>query len=193
MKPLVPHFRRWKTRVARGIVHGAMVQIGLLLLAMFSLAPNAWAQTNPELVTGARIRVTPLGEKPLTGTFQGFGPAGLSFSDQTGNLRSLSNESIQRLDLAAGRNRLKAALIGGAAGFVAGLLIGAATSGDCVGDCDDPYGVGGGGLVEASATASGAILGGLVFGGVGAAIGAVFFAPERWRVVEFRAAVPFGE
>ena len=89
---------------------------------------------------------------------------------------------------AAGRKRGKGALIGGAVGLVAGVVIGVATSGDCAGDCDDPYGVGGDDLVSATATGLGAIAGGLVLGGIGAVVGAVFFAPERWVRIDLGSA-----
>jgi phosphatidylserine decarboxylase len=87
--------------------------------------------------------------------------------------------------MSGGKNRRKAALIGGAVGLVAGVLVGAATSGDCTGDCNDPYGVGGDGLTEAVATGTGVVIGGAVFGGLGALVGGLFFAPERWVRVEF--------
>ncbi len=181
-----------RNRLIPGIPRCQGVARRLLLLALLAIPAHARAQTNPDLVTGSRIRVTPLGGQALNGTFQGFGAEGLSLSDRSGNLHRISNESIQQLDMSAGKNRRKAALIGGAVGLVAGFIIGGATSGGCSGDCDDPYGVGGDGLVEAGATATGAILGGLIFGGLGAAAGGLFFAPERWVRVEIGAGVAVG-
>jgi hypothetical protein len=164
----------------------------LLLLALLASPAHLGAQTNPKLLDGTRIRVTPIGGQSLKGTFKGSGPQGLSYSDETGSLHLLSNESIQRLDMSGGKNRRKAALIGGAVGLVAGVLIGAATSGDCTGDCDDPYGVGGDGLAESVATGTGVMIGGAVFGGLGALVGGLFFAPERWVRVEFGSGIPVG-
>jgi hypothetical protein len=108
------------------------------------------------------------------------GPQDLTVLDSKGTPFTIPVQSITALELAMGRKRGKTALIGGAVGLVAGVLLGGMTSGDCVGDCGDPYNVGGGGLAEANATAEGAVLGGLVLGGLGAAVGALFFAPERW-------------
>ena len=162
----------------------------LLVFALLALPAHLGAQTNPELLAGTRIRVTSPGGESLNGTFEGLGPQGLSFSDETGSLHLLSNESIRRLDMSGGKNRRKAALIGGAVGLVAGVLIGAATSGDCTGDCYDPYGVGGDGLTEAAATGTGAMIGGAVFGGLGALAGGLFFAPERWLRVDFGSGSP---
>jgi hypothetical protein len=88
--------------------------------------------------------------------------------------------SIRSLERAAGKKRGKGALIGGALGVVAGAIIGAATSGDCTGGCSDPYGIGGDDLVESAAKGEGAVLGGLIFGGIGAGMGATFLAPTRW-------------
>lgn len=81
--------------------------------------------------------------------------------------------------MSAGRSRKGGALVGGGIGLAAGLLLGTAISGDCVRDCDDFYGIGGDGLAEANATGLGALLGGVILGGVGAGVGA-YFAPEQW-------------
>jgi hypothetical protein len=153
----------------------------LPLFAALTWGPEAlWAQTLQELGTGDRIQVTPSEGTPLKGAFQALSPEGLTILDARAGAFTIPVESIRALELAAGRKRGKAAIIGGAVGLVAGVILGGLTSGDCVGDCGDPYGIDGGGLAEANATAEGAVLGGLVLGGLGAAVGAIFFAPERW-------------
>jgi len=192
VNPPISTVRAAGKRVPAKLIRGTGLAVLLLLLTVLTLPAQAGAQSNAELPTGTRIRVTPLTGQSLKGTFQGSGPEGLSLSDQAGSLRVLANASIQRLDMSAGKNRRKAALIGGAVGLVAGVLIGAATSGDCAGDCDDPYGVGGSSPVESVAVGTGALLGGVVFGGLGAGIGGLFFAPERWVRVELRPGRPVG-
>ncbi|MGW8267370.1 MAG: hypothetical protein ACWGSQ_13470 [Longimicrobiales bacterium] len=158
-----------------------LLSLLLPLLAALPPGPEAlWAQALQDIGTGDRIRVTPSEGTPLEGAFQTLGLQGLTLLDSEAASFTIPVESIRALELAAGRKRGKAALIGGTVGLVAGALLGGLTSGDCVGECGDPYGIGGGGLVEANATAEGAALGGLILGGLGAAVGALFFAPERW-------------
>lgn len=153
----------------------------LPLLPAVTWGPEALrAQNLQDLGAGDRIQVTPSEGIPLRGAFQTLSPQGLTVLDARAGAFTIPVESIRVLELAAGRKRGKAALIGGAGGLVAGVILGGLTSGDCVGDCGDPYGIDGGGLAEAKATGEGAILGGLVLGGLGAAVGALFFAPERW-------------
>ena len=154
----------------------------LALLATWPLALGG--QTIEELGAGDRVRVTPLEGAPLEGAFQQMGFQGLTVLGSKDTPFTIPLQSIEALEMAAGRRRGKAALIGGGIGLVAGVLLGGLTSGDCVGDCADPYNVGGGDLAEANATAEGALLGGLVLGGIGAAVGALFFAPERWVKVD---------
>lgn len=154
----------------------------LALLATWPLALGG--QTIEELGAGDRVRVTPLEGTPLEGAFQQMGSQGLTVLGSKDTPFTIPLQSIEALEIAAGRKRGKAALIGGGIGLVAGVLLGGLTSGDCVGDCADPYNVGGGDLAEANATAEGALLGGLVLGGIGAAVGALFFAPERWVKVD---------
>ena len=152
----------------------------LLLLALFSLPGVALAQSGHELVPGSRIRVTQFEIPALTGTFQSSGATGLTMTESGESPRVIANQSIERLELSTGKNRATPALIGGAVGLVAGVVLGGLTSGDCAGDCDDPYGVGGSDLGSANATATGALIGGVVFGGLGALLGGTLFASENW-------------
>jgi len=162
-----------------------LLSLVLPLFAELAVGSGALAgQALQDLGVGDRIRVTSSEGAPLKGAFQQMGPQGLTLLRSKDTPFTIPVQSIQALEVAAGRKRGKAALIGGGIGLVAGVILGGLTSGDCVGDCDDPYNVGGGGLAEANATAEGAMLGGLALGGIGAAVGALFFAPERWVKVD---------
>ena len=166
---------------------------GRFLLSALLLATLAWpiglgGQNIRDLGIGDRVRVTPSEGASVKGSFQELGPVGLTVLDSSANPFVIPISSLRTLEVAAGRRRGIGAVFGGGVGLVAGVLIGAATSGDCVGDCDDPYGVGGGDLAEASAVGMGALLGGVILGGVGAGIGAVFFAPERWVTIDLDSA-----
>jgi hypothetical protein len=164
----------------------------LLFLAVLGLTlalpPGLSGQELRDLGRGDRVRVTPSDGPSLKGSFLGLGPRGLSLLDSSEGEYTIPVSSLRVLEMSAGPNRKKGALIGGGVGLVAGLLLGAATSGDCYGACDDPYGVGGDDLVEATATGLGALLGGVILGAVGVGAGATFFAPERWVTIELDSA-----
>lgn len=164
----------------------------LFFLAFLGLTlaspPGLPGQDLRDLERGDRVRVTPSDGPSLKGSFLGLGPRGLSLLDSSEGENTIPISSLRVLEISAGPNRKKGALIGGGVGLVAGMLLGAATSGDCYGACDDPYGVGGDDLVEATATGLGAIMGGVIFGGIGAGAGAFFFAPERWVTIELDSA-----
>ena len=160
----------------------------ILLSALFVISlvwpTGLTGQNIQDLGRGDRVRVTPSNGPSLEGSFLDLGPRGLSILDASNGQYTVPVSSLRALEMSSGRRRGRGALIGGGVGFVAGLLLGAATSGDCTGDCDDPYGVGGGGLAEANATGMGALLGGVILGGVGAGVGAIFLSPERWVTVD---------
>ena len=149
-------------------------------VAFFLVPAVLLGQGTGELRTGDRVRVSPTEGARVSGAFDGLSGGALTVLGSGDAPFSVPLGSIRSLEKAIGKNRGKGALIGGAVGLVAGAIIGAATSGDCAGDCSDPYGVGGDGLVESAAKGEGAVLGGLIFGGIGAGVGAMVFAPTRW-------------
>ena len=161
---------------------GPFLFLALLGLTLVS-PPWMMGQDIRDLERGHRVRMTPSDGPSLEGSFLGLGPGGLSLLDSSEGEYTIPVASLRLLEMSAGRNRKGGALVGGAIGLAAGLLLGEAISGDCFWDCDDFYGIGGDGLAEANATGMRALLGGVILGGIGAGVGA-FFAPERWVSID---------
>jgi len=154
------------------------------------LIPLAWgtahasAQQSDLLVRGDRLRLSSEGPTTFEGLLETSSFEGLTLADDQGESLYVPFATLLGIERASGRNRRKGALIGGVVGFLVGAVVGVATS-DCV-DCDDPYGVGGEGLVAAASAGTGAVLGGILLGGVGAVVGGLFAAPQRWIEISFQ-------
>jgi hypothetical protein len=159
------------------------VRVALLLPLVWGTA-DASAQQSDPLIRGDRLRLSSEGPTTFEGVLETSSVEGLTLADDQGESAYVPYASLLKIERAGGRNRRKGALIGGAVGFFVGAVAAVAT-GECV-DCDDPYGVGGEGLVEAGSAGTGAILGGILLGGVGAVVGGLFAAPQRWIEISFR-------
>lgn len=167
-----------------GLHRAVRVLLCLLALVSFARPTDLPGQDIQSVKPGNRIRLIPVDGAEMKGIFLGLGPGGLSLQGSSVSPFIIPVSSIETLELATGHKRMKAAFIGGGIGLLAGAILGGVTSGDCAGDCNDPFDTGGGGLAESRASAEGAILGGLVLGGLGAAAGAIFFAPEKWTKIQ---------
>lgn len=157
----------------------------VLIALLLSLAwgTHASAQESAPLIRGDRLRLSPESLTPFQGMLESTSIEGLTLVDDHGQSAYVPYAMLLKLEKAAGRNRRRGALIGGTVGFFVGAVVAVATS-ECA-DCDDPYGIGDEGLIGAASAGTGAILGGILFGGLGAIVGGVFAAPERWIEVSF--------
>jgi hypothetical protein len=152
----------------------SLLTFALTGLLIVGSARSAQAQLAP-LPPGSRLRVTAptLALNERVGVFQGARDTILVLQTTAATL-TVPISSIMRLELSSGRKLSK---IGG----VAGLLVGAGAGGfalGCLANRDD-YGVLCGGQNDTKFVV-GAVVGGLA----GAALGAVLFRSERWKRID---------
>jgi hypothetical protein len=159
----------WEVSMSRS----AMLMLALLLGAALDLA----AQAPPiALVPGRRIRVHRRAETTLVGDLVSLGPDSLTMTTSAADTVMVARAAITRLDLSTGTKSKagKGAVNGLIFGALGGALIGVLASGSDDGDFID-FGPG-------EWAASGALMFGAVGAGVGALIGAGQRA-DRWERV----------
>ena len=143
----------------------------LLLVAIALVAPAPLlAQQATPLPPGAKIRVTATQTLPRreVGSFTAARNDTLWMQAGSSNQVAVPLATVERLEVSAGRARLKWALIGGAVGLLAGGVLGGRAGAE-----DDFTGTG---------AAAGFTVGALQGVVLGAAVGGLA-APRRWRVV----------
>ncbi|MDT7806273.1 MAG: hypothetical protein QOJ70_86 [Acidobacteriota bacterium] len=94
-------------------------------LAATPKAPADWASVQ-SISTGTKIAVRTKDGDHLTGRFDSATETNINFTHD-GRSVSLTRESIKRVDVARGKNRLVGALVGGGAGTGVGAAVGGYT------------------------------------------------------------------
>lgn len=145
----------------------------LLLLAACLPLVSLHAQDTVPLTTATRLRVTEYrGGRAEIGTYRALTDTTLVLARGT-ITSTLPLASIRQVEVSSGR---KLGVAGGVIGFLLGAAAGGAVA--CAANRDD-YGVFCGGQDDTKL-----IVGAAVGGVTGAAIGALLFRRERWRVVD---------
>ena len=141
----------------------------LVAIAVVVPAPLLAQQATP-LPPGAQIRVTASQTLPRreVGSFTAARNDTLWMQARRGDQVAIPLATVERLEMSAGRPRLKWALIGGAVGLLAGGVLGGRAGAE-----DDITGTG---------AAAGFTVGALQGVVLGATVGGLA-APRRWRVV----------
>jgi hypothetical protein len=154
------------------------LMLGLLLLASAASVPlqaqdSAGAPVDlrgGSIGAGSRVRlsVPSVSPDPLVGRVAALTADSLLLSRGSGVHLQLDSRAIQRVEVSAGRHRVRWAL----AGAVVGMLVGGVAGGSAGGKGDDS------GLGALAGFVAGVIVGTPLGAGVGA-----LAAPERWRPV----------
>lgn len=147
------------------------MRVVLMLVAIALVVPAPLlAQQDTPLAPGAKIRVTASRALPRreVGSFTAARNDTLWMQGGSSDQVAVPLATVERLEVSAGRARLKWALIGGAVGLLAGGVIGGRAGAE-----DDITGTG---------AAAGFTVGALQGVVIGAAVGGLA-APRRWRLV----------
>ena len=166
----------------RGAVMGSLAALLLAApLPGLSQHPDT-ADSSVSVPAGSRVRAMPTGaERYHVGSLLAVPDDSVRLSlERTGDSLALARASLARFDVSRGRRAQtgKGAIYGLAVGAFAGLILGAATYEGCDGCFGPDPGIGGS-----------AVIGGILFGAIGAGVGAIVGAQvkgERWVPVDPR-------
>jgi hypothetical protein len=163
----------------------------LSVAALLSSTTPLFAQATTSLATGTRVRVTSLAANLIQdrGTIAAsegdtvfFHPDSAAHCDTSCPAVRLTPDELDRLEVYKGRSPVRGALVGGAVGGVAGLIVDLVMLEPNV--CDDDQQPG---LDAAGKCGGEAIAGPIIAGGVGALagvlVGAAIGVGERWHDV----------
>jgi hypothetical protein len=116
----------------------------VFIVSIIGIASPLSAQATGQLQVGARVRLVPVDGRSRTGVLATLSNDSISLVDGRGSgaAPSVALNRLSKVQISAGKRRLRGAMIGGALGFVVGAVAGGIAGGaiyhDAQKKCDDP-------------------------------------------------------